>query len=235
MSTPNLQSEADRLMGLEDVSIGVSAPPPLRVINLRRQGIDQFTINITSDETGTERSWFQKILPFYAGGHQQVVKSVTIFETQLKFTYVHANGGNAQHKSIDSKDVDAIVIRPASGRKPSSVVIFHGVMQSSSSRGRIDIGSGLPQPALVWLRDRLLLEVAGLVSKPLYNVGRRSTRETVNPDEDLYSTWPRGPNRLIECYLESAPQQLRGLADAIEASAWANASIHVHWLKSSRY
>ena len=97
----------------------------------------------------------------------------------------------------------------------------------------IALGHGLPEASLKWLRDRVLLEAAGLVWKPLFNIGKRTTRATANPDDQTYHKWQTGPNRLVTLYLEHAPSRMHSIEDALAKDDLATVRQNAHWLKSS--
>ena len=221
------------LTGLEDVSWTPSTQTPseLRISNMRRRGIDEYRISLPPNENGkVKRALFG--LPILTG-KPAIVQAITIVGTQLRFTFMTSGKRTKNDLVVECKDVDAIVISPGSSKSNPHIIFAYGNARRDKHSGYLEFGAGLPDSVLIWLRDRLLLETAGLVSRPLYNVGGRSTRQTINPDEKHYLAWTSGSNRLIDIFLVEAPEKFSAFRAAVEAQAWVDAAKHVHWLKSS--
>jgi len=80
---------------------------------------------------------------------------------------------------------------------------------------------------------RIVLEAAGLVWRPLFNVGKRTTRATANPDEDFCRRWNGTSGRLISAFLEQAGSKAAELKLALGSRDWPVARSAAHWMKSS--
>ena len=129
----------------------------------------------------------------------------------------------AQNRS-PSSDVKSVEIC-SKGGEPALALVHGGKT--------LVFGTGLGEEPLRWLKDRLMLEIAGLVWKPVFHVGRRSTRKVSSAEDDVYNQWQGGSNRLIDCFLEEAPAKAAGLEAALGTEKWDDAKKCLHWLKSS--
>ena len=137
--------------------------------------------------------------------------------------------------------------RPVKGEPPETVLPFsevqgirilqkpstrtHELVIVSNKRSKT-IGTGLSLEALRWLKGCLTMEIAGLTWKPIFDVGRKTTRKRAAPIEDLYKHKPGLPKRLIKLFLEHAPETMHGLRKAVEARDAIEIKRKAHWLKS---
>ncbi len=193
-----------------------SAPPGISVENLRRRGIDRMRLLIAPPARGLLARLFA-----LGGARSAATQTITIADRKVLL-----DPGSEHVKDWPSKPIPFEDVK--------SVEVSSRTLRVRFGRQSVSIGAGLPEDSLVWLRDRLLLELAGLVWKPVFNVGRRTTRAISSATDDVYRQWPAGsPNRLIDAYISEAPSKASALADAIAARDWLAIKRIVHWLKSS--
>jgi CheY-like chemotaxis protein len=205
-------------IGSFDWSPSDVAPPGLVVENLRRRGIDLLRIQIDASKPS---SFFGKLF----GSAKSSQTTITIVDEQMRFDISGAKSARPMAVVIPFNEIKNIQIGGSALGKRSALKILH-------RDTALEVGAGLPDSSLHWLRERLLLEKAGLVWKPLHNVGRRTTRRTCNPDDDVYANWPKGPNRLVSFFIQEAPEKARHLIESIKAQNWPKAEQHTNWLKA---
>lgn len=197
-------------------------PAGLQVENLRRRGID--ILRISWSVPSRKKSWFA-----FLG--RRARKSTLPFELTFHDNKVRIDAPDAKNE----KHVTTLV--PFADVKSVSIC---QIEDPSRSHIRLEAVSGdhilaacLSKDALKWLRDRILLETAGLAWHPIHNVGKRTTRQTTKPDEQAYLRWKAGPNKLIQLFLEHAPSRMTSLQTAVERGDLASVRQNAHWLKSS--
>ncbi|MGI9405691.1 MAG: response regulator [Hyphomicrobiaceae bacterium] len=209
------------LSGENEISWTPDTPVPsdIFVENMRRRGVDQIEITIPhADARSGALGVFSK--------HSARNASVAIAEEHMMLVIPEDNSEKSTETIVACRDITAIRVMDGHRRKRAFLEIATG-------GDAFHLGKGLPVPTLEWLRERLLLEAAGLVSRPLFNVGRRATRKTSNPDNDFYRAWPSGPNRLLSLFLQETPEKVRQLTSSIENEDWDAATKHCHWMKST--
>ena len=211
------------LPNTHEVNWAPDAPLPegVAVESLRRRGID--LLRLTIETPKPSRSWLRRL---GLGKSKPGKTTITIVEERIEVEMSEPGRATPAKQAIAFGDVRAISVQAGAGEAKHSLRV-------SATSGDMELCAGLPEATLRWLRDRLLLEAAGLVWKPLFNVGRRTTQKTCNPDNDLYTGWPGGPNRLIEYFLQDAPERVRGLSMSFEGKDWEGTRRQAHWLKSS--
>ncbi|MGI9406297.1 MAG: response regulator, partial [Hyphomicrobiaceae bacterium] len=214
-------NQARLLTGEDQISWTPDTPVPsgIAVENMRRRGIDQLQITIPHSETRVHA-----ILGL--GKKTPRTATITFAEDLMQLIIPARRGTQSVETVVERKDIGAVRIH-------NEGLVLGSSLQISVGDETFNLGTGLPAASLAWLRERVLLETAGLVSKPLFNVGRRLTRKTSNPDDDFYKSWPSGPNRLLSLFLQETPEQVRLLEDSIQNSDWEAAAKQCHWLKSS--
>ncbi|MGI9404844.1 MAG: response regulator [Hyphomicrobiaceae bacterium] len=211
------------LTGEDQISWNPNMPVPAGIFveNLRRRGIDQLEFTIPHREH-TLRGFFS--LDRFRK-QQPRVATITFAEDHTLFVIPATRGSKPEETLVERKEITGIHMR---SRGP----LMGSLLQILIGETELTVGAGLPKPALNWLRDRLLLETAGLVSRPVFNIGRRVTRKTSNPDDDFYTFWPVGPNRLLSLFLDETPEQAKLLRTSIENEDWELAASQCHWFKS---
>lgn len=197
-------------------------PDGVTVENMRRRGIDQLEITLYHPEAHVDR--LRRLGIF--GRRKPRVATVTFAEDHALFVIPDRFAAESEETLVERKDISAIEV--VKGTVPMGPTLDVSIGQT-----KLNLGYGLSRDAIDWLRERLVLECAGLVSRPLFNVGRRITRKTSNPDDDFYTQWPPGPNRLLSVFLEEFPKQAKGLKQSIETQEWTTAARQCHWMKSS--
>ena len=225
----NQSGHTNILSGTEQISWtpDTPVPPGVTVENLRRRGIDQLCIKISYDDSqkaeARTRTWFSYL---FANKPKSHTTTLMFAEDQIHFSSRKFYVSEPVETVVKRTDVTAVdIVDDAKSGKYS--------LQIWVDNKELEICDGLPQSTLVWLKERLLLEAGGLVSRPLGNVGRRSTRKTSNPDHDPYKLWPSGPNRLIALFLQETPEHARLLEESIKNNDWATAEKQAHWIKST--
>lgn len=199
-----------------------TAPPGISVENLRRRGIDRMRLLIAPPRRSSALSRLFGLTGTQSGPTQ----TITIADRKLLLDPGSEHVKDWPAKPVPFADVRSVEVGPKSGGSKSLRIRF--------GNSTVALGTGLPEDSLFWLRDRLLLELAGLVWKPVFNVGRRTTRATSSVGDDVYRQWPTGsPNRLIDAYLSEAPAKTAALTAAVAAQDWLAVKRIVHWLKSS--
>ncbi len=200
-------------------------PPELEIENLRRRGIDILRIK-WSTGTSEKKSWLQRI-GIGRPANSTPPKFILTFADRQVTLATPASRISAGHDTVFRYD-DVVSVEKVGGNGKSKFVI------NINARARnLTLGAELTETGLNWLRDRILLEVAGLVWKPIFNVGKRTTRITSNPDTEPYRNWTNFDNRLVRIFVEEAAPQVRSLEVAVANADWATARQRAHWLKSS--
>jgi CheY-like chemotaxis protein/HPt (histidine-containing phosphotransfer) domain-containing protein len=197
-------------------------PQEFEVENLRRRGVDVLKINWT-DAAGGGRSLLGML---GLGGASQPRWTMAFIDKQIRIEDPASKNNARGGILINFTDVTNAEYIAGSGKGKHSLRI-------SYKDRTISVGYGLSEDSLKWLRDRVLLETAGLVWKPLFNVGKRTTRATSNPDDQTYHKWQAGPNRLVALFLEHAPSRMHNIEDALPKKDLATVRQNAHWLKSS--
>lgn len=200
-------------------------PQEFEVENLRRRGIDVLKIS-WADAVSGGRSLLGMLGLGGKGGASQPRWTVAFIDKQIRIedptSKNKARGGTV----INFADVTNTEFIAGSSKGKHSLRI-------SFKDRTLSVGHGLSEDSLKWLRDRVLLETAGLVWKPLFNVGKRTTRATANPDDQTYHKWQAGPNRLVALFLEHAPSRMHNIENALPKKDLATVRQNAHWLKSS--
>lgn len=214
----------ESLSGLDEAHFrpDSSAPPGILVENLRRRGIDRLRLSISPPPAAG--AW-SKLLSLGGQGNR-VTQTVTIADQKVHLETAATGKAETPSVTVPFSAVRGVELRQGTGAQ-AHLSLVH-------AKGTLAVGAGLGSDSLAWLRDRLLLELAGLVWKPVFNVGRRSTRKLSMPEDDSYADWhPGRSNRLIDSFLQEAPDKAAELRKAIYEASWPDVRKTVHWLKSS--
>ncbi len=128
-------------------------------------------------------------------------------------------------KVVNVADIKAIEVTKSSRGKPILTIV-------GRNEG-VNFGEGIAGASLDWLKNYLIIEVAGLAWRPLHGVDRSKTKaqsnKVVNPallNQDLAM-------RLVDIFNEQAPQFIVKLGEAVEAKDPVAIRQHAHWLKSA--
>jgi CheY-like chemotaxis protein len=224
--TPPAKTLPSLLAKASQVELDRSAqhPPEVAVENLRRRGIDILKIS-WGPELAPKRSFLQ-MLGFGGSNSAAQPGKVAFIDKQMRVYEPTPRGKVQKELAIDFADVKTVELVAGSGKAAR-------VVRVGFNDRFVSLGAGLQEDSLKWLRDRILLETAGLVWKPLFNVGKRTTRETINPDDEQYRRWQAGPNRLVSLFLEHAPGHMQSLQSAMATRDFSIVRQNAHWLKSS--
>ena len=150
-------------------------PSEIRVESLRHRGVDRLRLSFGHKKY--DRFLWAKWFHFGRSATESTESTViTIADENLCLDH------NGRKKTIALRDIKSIEIDGSEERPGSSLTV-------EISQATLQIGRGLQINSLQWLRDRLLLEAAGLVWKPVFHVGKRTTARTVTPDHDTYADW----------------------------------------------
>lgn len=200
-----------------DLSSIQSPPQGLELENLRRRGIDIVRIRWAAN---TKNSWWR----LWRKASAMDAASVAFVDRQIHIQDSDARGVKSDIKIALDELTDVGLASDQQGA--AQVVLKH-------RSGSVAIGNTLSSECQIWLRDRIILEAAGLTWKPLYNVGKRSTRQTSKPEDDLYRQWASSRSRLIDLYLSQAVDKFEGLSAALSSGDFEKARHGAHWMKSS--
>lgn len=217
---PALLADASQV----DLNSAWSIPHELQVENLRRRGID--ILKISWSARPRRKGWLALLGLRSRSLSADAPSRVTIADQKIRIDVATDRQETRKTQSVAYAEVKsiAVLLKPDAARSHIRI---------EAQKGNLDLAHGLSEDALNWLRDRLLLETAGLAWRPIHNVGKRTTRLTTNPDEQIYRHWRAGPNKLIELFLEHAPEQIDGLERAVMRGDLMAARHNAHWLKSS--
>ena len=123
-------------------------------------------------------------------------------------------------------DIESISTRSARQSQPSSLEI-----KANSVVRRV--GAGLSETSLRWLKDRLIMEVAGLTWRPLSktSVGANGF-EAIDTGNPLLIK-PDLALRLISLFLDQSAYALKLAGEALRKSDMATVAKQAHWMKTS--
>ncbi|MFN0218413.1 MAG: response regulator [Hyphomicrobium sp.] len=225
-STSAPAPNADLLSIASDIDLASVANPPegLHVENLRRRGID--VVRVKWGGGAKSKGWLRFLSRGSRAKAADMTATLTFVDQQIRYQNTALRGSEARETQIAMSDLASVEVLTGGAGQPPRLKL--GFKDAS-----LTIGDGLPVAELNWLRDRLVLEAAGLTWKPLFNVGKRTTRATSQPDEQPYQLMRSSRGRLIELYLGQAVSKCDELKAAMKASDKAAARAAAHWLKSS--
>ena len=223
MATEDCASEQKKELLSKAVNITwtpeLEPPSEIRVESLRHRGVDR--LRLAFGHKKHDRFFWAKWLHFGRSATESTDGTViTIADENLCLDH------NGQKKTIALRNIKSVEIDGSEKRPGSSLTI-------ETSQSTLQMGRGLQIHSLRWLRDRLLLEAAGLVWKPVFHVGKRTTARTVTPDHDTYADWSSERNSLIDFFVSQAPAQATALISAVESMDSEATKSSTKWLKSS--
>lgn len=153
--------------------------------------------------------------------------TITVLPDKLSITDGTFVKGEAKETVLPFSEIETVAVQSlaTSGRSGHSLLI-------ASAKTSAKIGDGLSADALRWLRSYLIMEITGLTWKPIFDVGRRTTRKRPSPTEIDWSR-ARLPKRIIKAFLDHAPQTMERLREAVGKQDAFRIKREAHWLKSS--
>lgn len=228
-------------------------PAGIRVDNLRKRGIDMLRIGLRGSKQSnklTEASvalalmlvlsgfWFdvrgqlvvtalaaiQVGIALYIDGRiQRNTWYVTIAPGVVTVT---GDGDLPETKQLNFADIKNVSVQRAKTRRSSALSI-------NTPSGEVSICHGHPLENLTWLKNILIMEIAGLSWKPLHGVDRnRSRKQTTAASNPIVLTSDLAL-RLIQIYLALSPDVLEQLRQAVVQKNPDFIRQHAHWLKSA--
>jgi CheY-like chemotaxis protein len=123
-------------------------------------------------------------------------------------------------------EIQEIRLRKPGGGTPNALVIASGT-------ATVAIGTGLSMEALGWLKNYLIMEVSGLTWRPIFDVGRRTTRKRSGGQTNMLQDRPELARKIRALFLEQAPRAMERLRAAVEKNDPVGIKREAHWLKSS--
>ncbi|MGQ0455822.1 MAG: response regulator [Hyphomicrobium sp.] len=223
-TAPAPKSDLLSIAGDIDLSSVATPPAGLQVENLRRRGID--VMRVKWGGAAKKKGWLGIFGLKRSAKDAESPVVLTFIDRQIRYQNATLKGPDGREIQHSMNDLSAVSILDANGDKPRRLKI-------DFASASLTLGDGLPDSELNWLRDRIVLEAAGLTWKPLFNVGKRTTRTTSNPDEQLYLRWSSSRGRLVNLYLCQAVPKCAELKAALASNDKAGARAAAHWLKSS--
>jgi CheY-like chemotaxis protein/HPt (histidine-containing phosphotransfer) domain-containing protein len=193
-----------------------SAPEDIEIESLRHRGVDRLTIKLQPQKTRGG------LFGLFSSKRSQSKHMATLSISDETLSIETA----AAKTNVKMHDIEALALNHDIAEKASQIVL-------TASNKKTTFGQGLSTQSLTWLRDRLLLEAAGLMWKPIFHIGRRSTAKTVCPENDTYLAWTNANNSLIQFFVSEAPERAKELNGAIQGEDWNTASKSASWLKST--
>jgi CheY-like chemotaxis protein/HPt (histidine-containing phosphotransfer) domain-containing protein len=225
-TSPAVVASPNLLNAIGEINLACvsAAPDGLELENLRRRGIDILRIKWSAAEK--PKNWFA-FLGFARRNDARAAGFELCFvDGQLRYQFPVAGKSQSREISLAMDEISAVCLISADTQRRSHLRLTH--------QGRkFEIAEGLSDAALTWLRDRMVLEISGLTWKPLFNIGKRSTRLTANPDDEPYRRWTSSQGRLIALYLDQSAPKISELKSGLESKCAATARKATHWLKSS--
>ena len=230
-------------------------PPGVRVENLRRRGVDAMRFYL---EVPSRTNQLLYCLPFLLGV-PVIALSIYVFWLKLagvagafllvyylkvnrsgltkrwtisltpEYLGVIAETGKEStsfSKRIDFEDIKGIEVRKELGKSTTQLII-------KTQREKILVGHGLSNALTKWLKNYLVLELAGLSWRPIFGVNRSQSKlRSVNKhnplllDQDLAI-------RLIDIFVAQAPDFIEQLGEAVAARDAGSIRKAAHWLKAA--
>lgn len=153
--------------------------------------------------------------------------TISLTPKQLAVSRNKAAGESDVEKKFDIAQIKSIEIK-------RSRTTSQQILSVSLANETAQLGGGLSQEALIWLKNHLIMEVSGRAWRPLYGVDRSVSR--TNKVVSAANTTVLGQDlaaRLIEIYQEEAPQFIQQLGVAVDEGDAAGIRQNAHWLKSA--
>lgn len=123
-------------------------------------------------------------------------------------------------------DIESIAVREPNGAHGGAVVM-------TTSTGQVVFANDHPLETLNWLKNALVMEIAGLTWRPLHGVSRNRSRTKSTNVVNPVLLKPDLAVRLISIYQALAPDVLEQLKVAVEAKDAVGIRQYAHWLKSA--
>lgn len=217
---PNPRQFLSHAVAQVDLSTLTSVPAGITFDNMRRRGIDVSRMSWTIEKRhGGVGRLFAKPA---SESHRIVFTNDSMFLQQMR-----PDGKPAKEVQIAFRELYTIDVLEESGSRKTPI------LKITARSATHFAGEGLAPSVLEWMRDRMLIEAAGLVWRPIFNVGKRTTRVTSDPDEEFCARWEGTSGRLVGAFLEQAVAKAEALKAALADRDWPQARSAAHWMKSS--
>ena len=161
------------------------------------------------DRSSLTRRWTISLAPDYLGIIAETGKPSTSYS-----------------KRVDFEDIKGVEVRKERGKSTTQLIV-------NTHKEKIVVGHGLSKDLTKWLKNYLVLELAGLSWRPIFGVNRSQSKSRAankhNPlllDQDLAI-------RLIDIFVAQAPEFIRKLGDAVAARDGDGIRKTAHWLKAA--
>jgi CheY-like chemotaxis protein len=152
--------------------------------------------------------------------------TITIVPDRLSIGRDRTAGSKSADTVLMFSEIQEIQIRKTAGGSRNA-------LQVASSTATVTIGAGLSMQALEWLKNYLIMEVSGLTWRPIFDVGRRTTRKRSCGQTNMLQDRPELARKGRALFLEQAPRTMERLRAAIERKDPVGIKREAHWLKSS--
>jgi CheY-like chemotaxis protein/HPt (histidine-containing phosphotransfer) domain-containing protein len=152
--------------------------------------------------------------------------TITIVPDRLTIGNDRAVGSKSADTVLLFSEIQEIRIKKIAGGSRSALVL-------ASNTASLTIGAGLSLQALEWLKNYLIMEVAGLTWRPIFEVGRKTTRKRSGGQTNILQDRPELARKIRTMFLEQAPPTMERLRAAVERKDSVGIKREAHWLKSS--
>src|SRR5918992_1374714 len=206
----------------------LQSPPPegITIENLRKRGFDLLRLRIRGTKTshslvgagvigaalsmGVGSSADQWLVGGAIGGVALAMGvglalraapgswTITIVPDRLTIGNDRAVGSKSADTVLLFSEIQEIRIKKIAGGARNAPLL-------SSSTTSLTIGAGLSLQALEWLKNYLIMEVAGLTWRPIFEVGRKTTRKRSGGQTNILQDRPELARKIRTMFLEQAP------------------------------
>ena len=161
------------------------------------------------DRSSLTKRWTLSLAPEYIGVIAETGKASTSYS-----------------KRIDFEDIKGVEVRRERGKSTTQLII-------NTQTEKIVVGHGLSKDLTKWLKNFLVLELAGLSWRPIFGVNRsQSKSRSVNKHNPLLLDHDLAI-RLIDIFLLQAPEFIKELGEAVAARDADGIRKNAHWLKAA--
>src|SRR5919108_2370215 len=152
--------------------------------------------------------------------------TITIVPDRLTIGFDRTGGSHSADTVLMFSEIQEVRIRKSAVRSQDAVVV-------ATSTATVAVGAGLSSEALEWLKNYLIMEVSGLTWRPIFDVGRQTTRKRSAGQTNILQNRPELARKIRAVFLEQAPHRFEKLRAAVEKKDAVGIKREAHWLKSS--